>query len=81
MNDLEKNQIKKWVDTWKRAGSALHEIKCKELQSFEYSKNRKIIDEMLQWAHDNRQVRLTSGFIEQQHYFMKMKTGYTNKKT
>ena len=73
MKDSDQKHIKKWIDTWKRAGSALKEIKRRELQSFDYEKNQAIIDEMLQWAFDHRKVRLTSGLVEQQRYFMKMK--------
>ena len=73
MKDSDQKQIKKWIDTWQHAGSALKEIKRRELQGFDYEKNRAIIDEMLQWAHDHRKVRLTSGLVQQQRYFMKMK--------
>ena len=72
MKTSEKNQMAKWVATWNRAGSALKEIKRRELQSFDYAKNQAIIDEMLQWAFDNRTVRLFSGLVEQQKIFMKM---------
>lgn len=73
MMDSDKKTMAKWVETWKRAGSALKEVKRRELQSFDYAKNQHIIDEMLQWAHDRRKIRLTSGLVEQQRYFMKMK--------
>ena len=73
MKDSDQKQIKKWIETWKHAGAALKEIKRQELQSFDYEKNQAIIDEMLQWAHDHRKVRLTSGLVQQQRYFMKMK--------
>ena len=62
---FRKKQIKQWVETWNRAGSALKEIKRRELQCFDYAKNQAIIDEMLQWAFDNRTVRLSSGLVEQ----------------
>lgn len=72
MSDSDKEQMAKWVETWNRAGSALKEIKRRELQRFDYAKNQAIIDEMLQWAFDNRTVRLSSGLVEQQKIFMKM---------
>lgn len=71
--DSEKKQIAKWVDTWKRAGHALKEVKRRELREYDYFKHQAIIDEMLQWAHDHRKVRLTSGLVEMQSYFLKMK--------
>ena len=70
---IKNKQTKKWVKTWKRAGTALDEIKQRELRAYDYNKNRKIIDEMLQWAHDHRKVRLTTGLVEQQRLFMKIK--------
>ena len=73
MMNSDQKTMAKWVDTWKRAGSALKEIKRQELQSFDYDKNQTMIDEMLQWAHDRRKVRLTSGLVEMQRYFMEMR--------
>lgn len=73
MKDSDKKQMAEWVKNWKRTGSALKEIKRRELQSFDYEKNRIIIDEMLQWACDNQKVRLTSGLVEQQRLFMRLR--------
>lgn len=74
MADVLKNrQTEKWVNTWQRAGRALDKIKRRELRSYDYDKNRKIIDEMLQWAHEHRKIRLTSGLVEQQRLFMKIR--------
>lgn len=74
MEGIVKNkQTQKWVKTWQRTGVALDEIKRRELLAYEYDKKRKIIDEMLQWAQDHRKSRLTSGLVEQQRFFMKIK--------
>ena len=70
---IKNKQTEKWVKTWQRAGAALDEIKRRELRAYNYDKNRKIIDEMLQWAHDHRKIRLTSGLVDQQRFFMKIK--------
>ncbi len=70
---LKNKQTEKWVKTWKRAGIVLDEIKRRELQGYDYNKNRKIVDEMLQWAHRHRKTRLTSGLVEQQRLFKKIK--------
>jgi hypothetical protein len=66
-------QMEKWVTTWRRAGLTLHKIKRQELRAYDYEKNRPIVDEMLQWAVDHGKVRLTSGLVEQQRLFMKMR--------
>ena len=64
---------KKWIETWRIASSALEEVKRRELRLYDYFKNQTIVDEMLQWAVDHQKIRLTSGLIEQQYFFMKMK--------
>ena len=73
MTNSDKKQIKKWVETWKRAGRALDKVKRQELRAYDYSKNQAIVDKMLQWAVDHQKVRLTTGLAEQQRLFMKMK--------
>ena len=65
----EKEKLKKWIKSWKNAGSALNKIKRDELFLYDYSKNQKIVDEMLQWAFENRKIRLNSGLVEQQRLF------------
>ena len=72
MKNSDREQIKKWVETWKYAGTALDKIKRRELRAYDYSKNQAMIDEMLQWAVDHQKVRLTTGLVEQQRLFMKM---------
>jgi hypothetical protein len=70
----EKTQeMEKWVKTWQTANISLKEIKKKELRAPDYyEKNLKILDEMLQYACENAKVRLSSGLMEQQHFFMKI---------
>lgn len=74
---MKNNKDKKteyWVETWKKAGIALESIKKNELLSFNYNENLEIIDQMLQWAVEHQNIKLTSGLVEQQYYFMKLKT-------
>ena len=73
MTDKEKKMMKKWVETWKRAGPILEEIRKEELSNFDYRKNKHIIDEMLQWTIDHAEPRMSSGLVEQQRWFMKLK--------
>ena len=73
MNDTEKDLIRRWVETWQRAAVELEEVKRQELRNFDYEKHRKNIDAMLQWAFEHRQERLTSGFVEQQRWFRKLR--------
>ena len=73
MKPTGRKQIKEWVETWKRAGLVLEDLKRQELRSYGYSKNQTIVDEMLQWACDHQKFRLSSGLVEQQRLFMKMR--------
>jgi hypothetical protein len=71
---MNQKHLKIWVETWKHAGDELDDIRRQELQAYDYSKNQAIIDSMLQWTCEHSQVRLTSGLVEQQRLFMKMRT-------
>ena len=74
MNKSEKKEIEKWIKTWKRAESALGSVKLKELRAPDYyRRNQEFLNEMLQYAFEHRQVRLSSGLVEQQRLFMKRK--------
>jgi len=75
MIHTDREKMEKWVDAWKRAGSALEEVKRRELRAYDYDKNQALLDEMLQWACDHRRIRLTSGLVEQQRMFMKLREG------
>ena len=67
------DQIQTWIQTWQQAGRALQQIKLHELRSYDYAKNLPILDDLLQWAYEHRTVRLTSGLVEQQRLFMKLR--------
>jgi len=74
MTESERKTIKKWIDIWQETGKALQEIKIQELRSDDYyEKNKQLLNEMLQYAYEHRTVRLTSGLVEQQRYFMKLR--------
>jgi hypothetical protein len=69
----EQEQIQHWVDNWQQAGKALKAIKRQELQQYDYAKNLPLIDRMLQWAYEHRTERLTSGLVDQQQWFMRLR--------
>jgi hypothetical protein len=67
-------EMKKWVKAWQTAAISLKELKKKELRSSDYyEKNKKILDEMLQYACQHSKTRLNSGLAEQQRLFRKLK--------
>lgn len=74
MKEIEMKEIEKWVNIWGKAGSALDEIKLKELRAVDYyNHNQALLNEMLRYAFEHRETRLSSGLIEQQKIFMKLK--------
>ena len=73
MEDTDRRDIKKWVETWKKTGSLLDKVKLKELRAADYySRNQMFLNEMLRYAFEHRETRLSSGLIEQQKIFMKL---------
>lgn len=73
MNNTEREQLQRYAQTWQAAGEALAQIKRQELLAYDYQQNLPLIDAMLQWAYEHRTPRLTSGLVEQQYWFMKMR--------
>jgi hypothetical protein len=66
--------IKKWIAAWRKASSALTEQKKKDLRDpGYYEKNLRILDEMLDLSCARADERLTSGLVEQQRWFMKLR--------
>ncbi len=74
MADIDRTKMEKWVFTWKKAALSLEEVRKNELRAPDYyEKNREIINEMLQYACENGEVRLSSGLVEMQRIFMKQR--------
>ena len=73
MRREDTERMKAWVKTWKRAGSALQRVKTEELRSEDYGKDFELIDGMLEWVVDHARERKTSGLVEQQRLFRKMR--------
>lgn len=71
----EKEQMKLWVETWKRTGPELERIKRAELRALsEEEGTRRAISVMEARADDrwkNSKRRMSSGLIEQQRLFMR----------
>ena len=74
MKTSTQDNAQQWIESWKRASVALRAVKRHELRTYDLAKNQAIVDGMLQWAFENRKLRLTSGLVEQQQLFMKMKS-------
>ncbi len=73
MKDSKRKEIEKWIETWEKAGLALDRVKLNELRAGDYySQNIVLLNEMLQYAFEHRELRLSSGLVEQQKIFMKL---------
>ena len=68
MTDEEK--IKKWVETWKRAGPALERIRARELREWKY--DPVMVDALLEIGFRFAQPRPMTGLVEQQRIFGKL---------
>lgn len=74
MKDSKRKEIEKWIQTWEKAGTALDRVRLNELRADDYySKNQMLLNEMLQYAYEHREISLSSGLVEQQRIFMKLK--------
>ena len=71
----DKENMKKWIEGWRKAATALKEIKRRELRAYDYQENKAVINGMLQWACDHSKARLGSGLVDQQRFFLKMRKG------
>lgn len=74
MDDSTRREIEIWIETWEKAEYALDRVKLNELRATDYyCRNQILLNEMLQYAFEHRELRLSSGLVEQQKSFMKLK--------
>lgn len=71
MTENSNDAMRRWVDTWKRAGEALESVRERELREFDFKSNLPLLDEMLNWACRCAVPKMDSGLVEQQRYFSK----------
>jgi hypothetical protein len=74
MTESERERLKQWVETWKRAGPELERVRREELRAFRHEDSVELIDSLLELGVQFGQVRTTSGLVEQQRLFMKART-------
>ena len=71
LSDEEKNR--RWVETWKRAGPELERIKREELRNFRYEDHIETINALIGSALKVGTPRTTTGLVEQQRLFGKLR--------
>jgi len=73
MEPIDNKDIKKWAAAWKGAADSMERIKADELRSYDYSKNQIVVDAMLNWGCRHFRKKLSSGLVQQQRLFLKLK--------
>lgn len=74
MDEAERLQIRRWVETWRKAGPALAAIQRDELRSMTDAERRRAIEAVLSLAPVCTEPRPTSGLVEQQKRFARFRT-------
>jgi len=64
---------KQWVENWKRVGPILEKIKAEELRNPDYHKELEGLLPMCDLACAHAEPSKTSGLVEQQRLFAKMR--------
>ena len=73
MDEAERAQIKRWVETWRKAGPALAAIEREELRRMTDDERRRAIEAVMSLAPVCTEPRPTSGLVEQQRRFAKFR--------
>ncbi len=68
---MTNEEAREFVKRWKKAGPALEKIRREELRNLSHEDCQKQIQALLEIGSQNRQIRTTSGLIEQQRIFQK----------
>lgn len=63
------DQLHRWVETWKRVGPLLQEIRDRELLSTDTIGAVQALSEAFRAARRQNPPRPTSGLVDQQRYF------------
>jgi hypothetical protein len=71
--DSDPDLTRQWVETWLKAGPKLEEIRRDGLRAFRYEEHVDQIDDLLQMACRFARPRLTSGLVEQQRLFQRLR--------
>lgn len=73
MPSSDDENARRWMQAWRRAGPALERVRRAELRAFRYEDNYRLVDALLQMACDFGTPRTTSGLVEQQRLFGKLR--------
>ena len=68
-DNLKKQQMFKWVQSWKKAGPALAEIRKQELRQIDTQQALKNLSDAFESCTSLHLPRCSSGLVEQQKWF------------
>lgn len=71
--DSKADQLKEWVQAWKRAGPALQAVKKAELRSLSTATALPQLADHFAYALRTATPTINSGLVEQQRIFMKLR--------
>lgn len=73
MDERERAQIKRWVETWRKAGPALAAIEREDLRRMTDDERRRAIEAVMSLAPVCTEPRPTSGLVDFQKWLAKMR--------
>jgi hypothetical protein len=72
-NMTEQEMIQRWVDTWKEAGPELELIRLREVREQDNLLSLRLLARAFNHATSSQPPRESSGLIEMQRYFAKLR--------
>lgn len=73
MNPTEAEQLKEWVAAWKRAGPELERMRFEDVRRADTAKSIELLSDAFEWAMRELGPQPTSGLVEQQAIFQRMR--------
>jgi len=68
----DREQLRRWADTWLRAGAELEAIRRRELASFDFASNWRLVDDLIAAGLRSAKPRVASGLVELQRHFLEI---------
>jgi hypothetical protein len=69
----ERDALKKWADNWRSTGPELERLRKAELRGLAAAAHRQAIGDLLALGYRFRRTTTTSGLVDQQRYFSKLR--------
>jgi hypothetical protein len=69
----EREAMRRWVETWKQAGPELEAILRQEIEKIDVQHELAVLEDAFNYAVHNAQPEPTSGLVEMQDWFAKLR--------